>query len=158
MVVGEAPGRDEDRAGLPFVGRSGQLLDRMFAAIGLDDTAGLYITNVINWRPPQNRSPSEAEIALTRAFIERHVALKAPKVVVFAGAIAAQTLLGATQGITRIRGRWFDYAVKAPDGSPTGVTVPAMPIYHPAYVLRRPISKREVWRDLLAIEAKLAEP
>jgi DNA polymerase len=150
MVVGEAPGREEDLEGLPFVGRSGQLMDRMFAEIGLTAASGLYITNVVNWRPRNNRSPSEEDIALCRPFIARHVALMGPKLLVFAGAVAAQTLLGTTQGITRLRGKWASFT---PEG---GESLPALPIYHPAYVLRRPIAKREVWKDLLNLEARLA--
>jgi DNA polymerase len=150
MIVGEAPGREEDREGLPFVGRSGQLMDRMFAEVGLTDAEGLYITNIVNWRPRNNRAPSEEEIALCRPFIERHVALKKPKVLVLAGAVAAQTLLGTTQGITRLRGKWLTYVVD-------GADIPALPVYHPAYILRRPIAKREVWRDLLSLEARLRE-
>ncbi|MGD2131950.1 MAG: uracil-DNA glycosylase family protein [Maricaulaceae bacterium] len=153
MIIGEAPGRDEDRAGKPFVGRSGQLMDRMFAEIGLSDQDGLYITNVVNWRPRDNRTPGEVDIALCRPFIERHVALKKPKVLVFAGATAAQTLLGVTQGITRLRGKWMEYQIK--DGSQAPKSAPAMAIFHPAYLLRRPIAKRETWRDLMAIEEAL---
>jgi DNA polymerase len=146
MIVGEAPGREEDLEGKPFVGRSGQLMDRMFAAIGLTEASGLYITNVVNWRPRNNRSPGEEDVALCRPFVIRHVALKRPKVLVLAGAVAAQTLLGTTQGITRLRGRWLSFE-----------DIPVLPIYHPAYVLRRPIAKREVWRDLLSLEQRLSE-
>lgn len=154
MIVGEAPGAEEDRAGLPFVGRSGKLMDRVFAAAGLTDEAGLYITNVVNWRPRGNRNPNAEEVELCRPFIERHVALKNPKILVFAGAIAAQTLTGATQGITRLRGRWLDYAVKDAGGA-TVATIPALPIYHPAYLLRRPIGKRETWKDVLSLMERL---
>lgn len=153
MLVGEAPGREEDLEGLPFVGRSGQLLDRMFAEIGLTAEKGLYITNIVNWRPRNNRSPSEEDVALCRPFIFRHVALKKPKLIVLAGAIAAQTLLGTTQGITRLRGKWMLCKTTTPEGAP--LEIPALPIYHPAYVLRRPISKREVWRDLLTLQERL---
>lgn len=154
MVVGEAPGREEDLEGLPFVGRSGRLMDRMFAEIGLTAEAGLYITNVVNWRPRNNRNPSEEDLALCRPFIARHVALKRPRFLVLTGAVAAQTLLGVTEGITRLRGRWRSYAFKDDAGGP--VEIPALPIYHPAFVLRRPIAKREVWRDLLALKDALA--
>jgi len=153
MIVGEAPGREEDRAGLPFVGPSGKLMDRMFEAIGLSVDDGLYITNVVNWRPRENRKPNDDEIALCRPFIERHIALKKPKILVVAGGIAAQSLLGATQGITRLRGKWASYTVKNADGSET--EIPVLPIYHPAYVLRRAIGKRDVWRDLLGLEERL---
>lgn len=153
MLVGEAPGREEDLEGLPFVGRSGQLLDRMFAEIGLTADKGLYISNIVNWRPRDNRSPSEEDVSLCKPFIFRHVALKRPKLLVLAGAISAQTMLGTTQGITRLRGKWMICKVPQPDGST--VEIPALPIFHPAYVLRRPISKREVWRDLLALSERL---
>jgi DNA polymerase len=154
MLVGEAPGREEDLEGLPFVGRSGKLLDRMFAEIGLTAEHGLYIANVVYWRPRNNRSPSEEDVALCRPFIARHIALKRPKLLVFAGAIAAQTMLGTTQGITRLRGKWMTYKARGADGD--ALEIPALPIYHPAYVLRRPIAKREVWTDLLSLEARLA--
>lgn len=155
MIVGEAPGRDEDRAGLPFVGRSGQLMDRMFEAIGLTADDGLYITNVVNWRPRENRNPNTNEIELCRPFIERHIALKKPKILVLAGGISAQALLGVTQGITRLRGKWTTYTVKDADGSET--QIPVLPIYHPAYLLRRAIGKRDVWQDLLGLQERLKD-
>ncbi len=142
MLVGEAPGADEDRLGLPFVGVSGQLLDRMMAAIGLDRTT-FYITNVCFWRPPGNRKPTDLELAAQKPFVERHIELVAPKVLVLVGAAAAQGLLGTTEGITRLRGRWFQYTL-----GESGLTIPAMPIFHPAYLLRQPAQKRETWRDL----------
>lgn len=150
MIVGEAPGADEDRMGLPFVGVSGQLLDRMFAAIGLDRTS-FYITNILPWRPPGNRTPTQAEIATCVPFVVRHIELVRPKVLVFAGGVSAKTLLNTNEGIMRLRGRWFDYASP---GLPA--PVPAMPTFHPAYLLRSPGQKREAWRDLLAIRQRLA--
>lgn len=157
MVIGEAPGRDEDRVGQPFVGPAGQLLDAMFASIGhaadpSDAQQGLYLTNVVNWRPPGNRSPSVEEIQIGLPLIARHIALVRPKILVFAGGIAAQAMLKTTNGITRLRGTWASFTS---EGEGKGDPIPAMPIYHPAFVLRRPIAKRDVWRDLLAIEAKL---
>lgn len=149
MLVGEAPGADEDRLGLPFVGVSGQLLDRMMAAIGLDRTS-FYITNVCFWRPPGNRKPTDLELAAQKPFVERHIELVAPKVLVLVGAAAAQGLLGTTEGITRLRGRWFQYPL-----ADSGRTVPAMPIFHPAYLLRQPAQKRETWRDLLKLREVL---
>lgn len=146
MLVGEAPGADEDRLGLPFVGVSGQLLDRMMAAIGLDRTT-FYITNVCFWRPPGNRKPTDLELAAQKPFVERHIELVAPKILVLVGAAAAQGLLGTTEGITRLRGRWFQYRLT--EGGPT---IPAMPIFHPAYLLRQPAQKRETWRDLLKLK------
>jgi DNA polymerase len=146
MLVGEAPGADEDRLGLPFVGVSGQLLDRMMAAIGLDRTT-FYITNVCFWRPPGNRKPTDTELAAQKPFVERHIELVAPKVLVLVGAAAAQGLLGTTEGITRLRGRWFQYRL-----GDEGPTIPAMPIFHPAYLLRQPAQKRETWRDLIKLK------
>jgi DNA polymerase len=151
MIVGEAPGADEDRIGRPFVGRAGQLLDRMLAAIGLDRT-GVQITNVIYWRPPGNRKPTAAEIASCLPFVFRHIALSRPKVLVLAGSTAANTLLPTTEGITRLRGRWFDLAVPGLD-----VPLPTLPMFHPAFLLRTPERKRETWRDLLALKARLDE-
>ncbi len=149
MLVGEAPGADEDRLGLPFVGVSGQLLDRMMAAIGLDRTT-FYITNVCFWRPPGNRKPTDAELAAQKPFVERHIELVAPRVLVLVGAAAAQGLLQTTEGITRLRGRWFEYRA-------AGLTdpIPTLPIFHPAYLLRQPAQKRETWRDLLRLRSRL---
>ena len=149
MIVGEAPGADEDRIGRPFVGRAGQLLDRMLAAIGLDRT-GVQITNVIYWRPPGNRKPTAAETAACLPFVLRHIALARPKVLVLAGGTAAGTLLPVSDGITRLRGRWFELAVPGLDAP-----VPTLPMFHPAFLLRAPERKREAWRDLLALKAKL---
>jgi uracil-DNA glycosylase family 4 len=149
MVIGEAPGGDEDRLGKPFVGVSGQLLDRMFAAIGMERTRNLYITNVLFWRPPGNRTPTPGETAICVAFTRRHIELVRPKIVVLAGAVPAKTLLDTTEGITRLRGRWFDYPMA--DGS----TIPALPTLHPAYLLRSPGAKRQSWRDLLLLQERL---
>jgi uracil-DNA glycosylase len=151
MIVGEAPGAEEDRIGRPFVGRAGQLLDRMLAAIGMDRT-GVQITNVIYWRPPGNRKPTSAEIAACLPFVFRHIALSRPKVLVLAGGTAASALLPISDGITRLRGRWFELAVPGLDQP-----VPTLPIFHPAFLLRSPERKREAWRDLLALKAKLDE-
>ncbi|HYM31079.1 MAG TPA: uracil-DNA glycosylase [Candidatus Cybelea sp.] len=148
MLVGEAPGRDEDRIGRPFVGESGQLLDRMLAAIGLD-RGSVYITNIIPWRPPGNRHPSQDETTACAPFAERHIELVGPRVLVLLGGVSAGTLLQRSDGITRLRGRWHEYQ------STTG-PIPAMPTFHPAYLLRQPALKRESWRDLLAIKDKLA--
>ena len=155
MVVGEAPGKEEDEQGQPFVGRSGQLLDRMFASIGLgaDD---LYISNILNWRPPGNRTPTQEEIAMCLPFIERHIALKAPDILVVAGGISAQSLMRTSTGITRLRGQWGEYALRDAAGEPTGRTIPVLPVFHPSYLLRRPPEKRLAWQDMLALEARLA--
>jgi DNA polymerase len=151
LIIGEAPGADEDRIGRPFVGRAGQLLDRMLVAIGLDRT-GVQITNVIYWRPPGNRKPTAPEIASCLPFVFRHIVLSRPKVLVLAGATAASTLLDTTDGITRLRGRWFDLCVPGLDAK-----LPTLPMFHPAFLLRTPERKREAWRDLLALKAKLDE-
>ncbi|QFT57572.1 Uracil DNA glycosylase superfamily protein [Sulfitobacter sp. THAF37] len=148
MLVGEAPGRDEDRAGKPFVGKAGQLLDRMLAAIdmGRDRAdAPVYITNVLPWRPPQNRDPKPVEIAMMKPFLLRHIALAQPQVLVIVGNWSCQALLGK-RGITRLRGAWTEAA-----------GLPALPIFHPAYLLRSPEFKREAWADLLSLKAKLAD-
>jgi len=151
LIIGEAPGADEDRIGKPFVGRAGQLLDRMLTAIGLDRTK-VQITNVIYWRPPGNRKPTPAEIASCLPFVFRHIVLSRPKILVLAGGTAASTLLDVTDGITRLRGRWFDLAVPGLD-----TPLPTLPMFHPAFLLRSPERKREAWRDLLTLQAKLAE-
>ncbi|WP_459852372.1 uracil-DNA glycosylase [Dongia sp. agr-C8] len=149
MLVGEAPGADEDRQGLPFVGVSGQLLDRMMAAIGYDRST-FYITNVCFWRPPGNRKPTEAELAAQQPFVLRHIELIRPKVLVLVGGSSAQMLLGTTDGITRLRGKWFDYRSDGLDQP-----IPTLPIFHPAYLLRQPELKREAWRDLLKLRVRL---
>ncbi len=147
MLIGEAPGADEDRQGLPFVGVSGRLLDRMLASIGLDRSAA-YITNILPWRPPGNRKPTPAESTMCLPFIRRHIELKAPKLLVFLGGTSAATLLERREGITRLRGRWFEY-------QGAGGAIPAMPTYHPAFLLRQPALKRDSWSDLLAVRARL---
>jgi DNA polymerase len=153
MIIGEAPGADEDRIGRPFVGRAGQLLDRMLAAIGLD-RQGVLITNVVYWRPPGNRTPTTAEIASCLPFVLRHVAVIRPKILVLAGATAAGALLpqGQGQGITRLRGRWFDLQIPG-----LAEPLPTLPMFHPSFLLRTPERKREAWRDLLALRARLDE-
>ncbi len=148
MVIGEAPGRDEDIQGKPFVGRAGQLLDRMFAAIGLarDATAAenaIYITNILPWRPPQNREPTAEEIAMLLPFLQRHVELADPQLLVLMGNVSCQALLGR-KGITRMRGKWE-----------TALNLPALPMFHPAYLLRNPHAKREAWHDLLMLQSRL---
>jgi DNA polymerase len=148
MIVGEAPGRDEDLQGLPFVGKAGQLLDRMFAAIGLgraepDPGRALYITNVLPWRPPQNRDPTPQEIAMLRPFLERHIALADPALLVVMGNISCDALLGR-RGITRLRGTWTEVLGR-----------PALPMFHPSFLLRQPVQKRQAWADLLTLKDRL---
>lgn len=149
MFVGGVPGADEDRVGRPFVGVSGQLLDRMMEAIGLDRKSA-YITNILPWRPPGNRNPSPAEIAICLPFIERQIELIEPDILVMVGGVSAKTLLGRSEGIMRMRGNWFEYASP---GLPSPVQGRA--IFHPAYLLRSPAHKREAWIDLLEIKARL---
>ena len=149
MIVGEAPGAEEDRQGLPFVGPAGRLLDRMLASIGLDRSA-VYITNMLPWRPPGNRSPTAEELAICQPFLERQIELIAPRILVLVGGIAAKALLNRREGITRLRGQWFPFSTPR-----LGGTIEATATFHPAYLLRTPSAKREVWRDLLAIEDKM---
>ncbi len=150
MIVGEAPGREEDLEGRPFVGRAGQLLDRMLDAIGLSRShpsaeQAVYITNVLPWRPPANRTPDAAEIEMFLPFLSRHVELADPDILVLMGNVPCQALLGRA-GITRIRGQWADVAGR-----------PALPMFHPAYLLRNPAAKREAWADLLVLKSRLME-
>lgn len=148
MLVGEAPGRDEDIEGRPFVGRSGQLLDRMLAAIGIDRTSA-YIANVIPWRPPGNRTPTPQETEICRPFIERQIELVRPKLLVTLGGPSAKVLLKTTEGVLRLRGNWRKHVTAA------GVEIPTMPTLHPAYLLRTPAHKKLAWRDFLEVKAKL---
>jgi uracil-DNA glycosylase len=148
MFVGEAPGRDEDLAGVPFVGRSGQLLDRMLAAIGMDRT-GVYITNIIPWRPPGNRDPSLQETQICLPFIQRQIELVDPDVLVTLGRPSTAALIGVNDGIKRTRGRWFAYNTGKRE-------IRALPTFHPAFLLRSPLEKRHAWRDMLAIKKALA--
>jgi len=148
MIVGEAPGREEDREGRPFVGRAGQLLDRMLGAIGLDRSGddparAVYITNVLPWRPPQNRDPLPDEMAMMLPFLRRHIALARPEMLVLMGNISCQALLGR-RGITRLRGQWDEV-----------LGLPVLPMFHPAYLLRNPQAKRAAWADLLMLKARL---
>jgi len=149
MLVGEAPGADEDRQGKPFVGVSGQLLDRMMGWIGLD-RRHFYITNILYWRPPGNRQPTAAEVAACLPFVERHIELVDPEILVLVGGSSAKTLLGRNEGIMRLRGQWFQYQSQG-----MARPIPAAAIYHPAYLLRSPAQKREAWRDLLALRERL---
>jgi uracil-DNA glycosylase family 4 len=151
MIIGEAPGADEDRLGKPFVGQSGKLLDRMLATIGLDRTS-VYITNIVTWRPPGNRQPNSSEVAICMPFVERHIALKRPKLLLAAGGTAAAAMLGNKEGITRIHGRWFDRRIEGLDAP-----IPLMPIYHPAFLLRTASTKRDVWHDLLTFKRRMVE-
>jgi len=148
MLIGEAPGRDEDIQGKPFVGRSGQLLDRMLAAIGLDRTK-VYIANTVPWRPPGNRTPTPAEIATCMPFLHRQIGFVDPKVIVTLGKPAAHTMFSVTDPISRLRGKWRDLEIN-------GKTIKAIPTLHPAFLLRQPAQKRMAWLDMLSLKKTLA--
>jgi DNA polymerase len=148
MFVGEAPGREEDLEGIPFIGRSGQLLDRMLAAIGLDRT-NAYIANTIPWRPPGNRTPTPLETEICRPFFERQIELANPRLLVALGGPAAKALTNATEGILRLRGNWKAHLTTS------GIQIPVMPTLHPAYLLRNPAQKRFAWRDFVNVKMRL---
>jgi DNA polymerase len=149
MLVGEAPGADEDRLGRPFVGVSGQLLDRMLASIGLSRESNFYITNILPFRPPGNRTPTDAEISLFLPFVLRHIALARPRRLVLLGGVSAKALLRARDGITRLRGRWREVMIEEE------MSIPALATLHPAYLLRSPAAKRDAWADLLLLRRTL---
>ncbi len=164
MVVGEAPGADEDRMGKPFVGVSGQLLDKILGCIGLSRSSdnpdtSVYITNILNWRPPGNRTPTQSEIDISLPFVERHIALVRPDYLVLAGGVSAKALLGRGESISKLRGRFHDYSPLTQD---IGVglegktsLIPSVPTYHPSYLLRTPSQKKSVWFDMLMLAEKL---
>jgi DNA polymerase len=162
MVIGQAPEAEADRHGTPFMGEEGALLDKMFACIGLDRRAdspdkGLYISNILNWRPPGNRSPSEVEISLSLPFIERHVALAQPAFVVLMGADAANPLLNRAESISKLRGKFYDYT-PVTAGVTDGLTVPRIQMqatYHPSFLLKTPLQKKKAWQDLLMLQAAM---
>jgi DNA polymerase len=154
MLIGEAPGAEEDRAGLPFVGPAGKLLDKMLASIGLDRTK-LRIANAVPWRPPGNRTPSETEIAVCLPFLHRHIALIRPDFLVLLGGVASKAMLPPDHratGIRRLRGQWHALQIPGLDAA-----IPTLPTYHPAYLLRTPSAKRESWHDLIALRQRLSE-
>lgn len=148
MVIGEGPGAEEDKQGQPFVGRAGQLLDKMLAAAGLTDQ--VFITNTVFWRPPDNRTPTPAEQAVCAPFVERAIALVRPGVLLLAGGASAKGMLKRGEGILTLRGHWFDWSSHAGD-----LVVPALPTLHPAFLLRQPLGKKKAWQDLLMLAAKL---
>ena len=143
ILIGEAPGANEDRLGKPFVGEAGRLLDEMLKWVGLDES-NVYITNVLFWRPPGNRNPTDAELALCRPFIDRQIELMQPNLLMFLGGIAAKSMLHESRGILKLRGHWYDYQT-----TPGGGVIPALATLHPAYLLRQPAQKRFAWRDFL---------
>ena len=146
MVIGEAPGIEEDKAGKPFIGPAGQLLDKMLASIGLTEETA-YLTNVVNWRLPNNRKTTDDDIALCKPFLDRHIELAAPKVILMVGGVSMSALTGLT-GIMKQRGQWQVVTI-------AGKEIPALPIYHPAFLLRQPTLKKDAWRDLLALRERL---
>ena len=149
MLIGEAPGAEEDRQGKPFVGKSGQLLDRMLAAIGLDRTR-VYIANTVPWRPPGNRAPTPEELALCLPFLHRQVELVAPRLVMTLGGPAMQTVFSTTNGIIKMRGKWSNVTIGNHNAD-------AIPTLHPAYLLRNPAAKQQAWRDMLSLKLKMVE-
>jgi uracil-DNA glycosylase family 4 len=151
MIVGEGPGAEEDAQGLPFVGRAGQLLDRMIAAAGLTDR--VLITNTVFWRPPGNRTPTSAEQAVCAPFVERTIALVKPRLLLLVGGASAKAMLKKEEGILSIRGRWFEW--RSADGS---LEIPALPTLHPAFLLRQPAAKKRAWADLLTLTERLDRP
>ena len=151
MIIGEAPGGDEDLQGAPFVGRAGQLLDRMLAAAGLADRA--FITNTVFWRPPGNRTPVPAEQAVCAPFLERAIALVRPRALLLVGGASAKAMLKSREGILSLRGRWFEWR-----GEDPGLEIPALPTLHPAFLLRQPAAKRKSWEDLLILAERLDRP
>lgn len=151
MVIGEGPGADEDVRGLPFVGRAGQLLDKMLGAAGLSER--VFITNTVYWRPPGNRTPTAAEQAVCRPFLERAISLVVPKVLLLAGGASAKSMLSRDEGILSLRGRWFEWSSTGGD-----LNLPALPTLHPAFLLRTPGAKKKAWSDLLALVERLDRP
>jgi uracil-DNA glycosylase len=148
MLIGEAPGAEEDRVGKPFVGQAGQLLDRMFAAINMTRAEDFYITNMLPWRPPGNRKPTDAECETCLPFVKRHIELFKPKMIILIGGTSASSIMNVQTGITKLRGKWGEYQVG-------DEMIPMMPIFHPAYLLRQPQFKKQAWHDLLSIKARL---
>lgn len=150
ILIGEAPGANEDRLGQPFVGEAGRLLDEMLKWIGLDES-NVYITNVLFWRPPGNRNPTDAELALCRPFIDRQIELMQPSLLMFLGGIAAKSMLHESRGILKLRGHWYDYQT-----TPGGRVIPALAMLHPAYLLRQPAQKRFAWQDFLKFKQAIS--
>ena len=151
MAIGEGPGGEEDLQGLPFVGRAGQLLDRMFAAAGLSER--VFITNTVFWRPPGNRTPTADEQAVCEPFVRRAIELVRPRVLLLVGAASARFLLKRSEGVLALRGRWFEW--RSPDGE---LEIPALPTLHPAFLLRQPAAKKKSWEDLLLLAERLDRP
>ena len=160
MLVGEAPGGDEDRLGKPFVGASGQLLDKILASIGLsrteeDPEKAVYVANILNWRPPGNRNPAPAEIEVSLPFIERHIQLVKPEILIFCGGVSAKSLLASGESISRLRKKFHDYKPVTQEYQDGAASIPALATYHPAYLLSTPSQKRAVWQDMLMLQKRL---
>jgi DNA polymerase len=159
MLIGEAPGAEEDRLGLPFVGKSGKLLDKILNSVGIDrnndlEENSIYITNILNWRPPGNRTPSQTEIDISLPFIEKHIQLVYPKLIIFCGSVAAKALMGTDDNISKIRGKIHQYKPSLIDNSAEDI-IPSIATYHPSYLLRTPIHKKSVWNDMLVVRETL---
>ncbi len=159
MIVGDIPETDEDRAGKPFAGECGHLLDKMFACIGLSRKSekaesALYLSNILNWRPPGNRSPTSAEIEMSLPFIRRHITLIKPQILILAGGVSAKSLLNKTEGISKLRGKWHSYTFSETTENEELGKVSAIPMYHPSYLLRNPAQKKAAWNDLIMVKSK----
>ncbi len=161
MVIGEAPGADEDEQGKPFVGASGQLLDKILAGIGLsrkneEANKSVYVSNILNWRPPGNRTPTPAEMSIALPFIEKHIQLIAPKILILVGNTPMKSLLDSKEGIMKMRGSWHDYKTVSNIGE-LGSEILVLPTFHPAFLLRNPMKKKDVWQDMIALQKKRIE-
>ena len=150
MLIGEAPGREEDKQGLPFVGRAGKLLDKMLEAIQLERKKDVYITNIVNWRPPNNRTPTEKEILLFLPMVKKHIELINPKIILLLGATSVKAMLGGDLSISKIRGKWQTCKIGK-------LEIPTLPTYHPAFLLRQPAQKKFSWEDLKSLKKKINE-
>ena len=163
MLIGEAPtAAEEDLEGKAFVGADGELLDKIFAAIDLyraaeDAESSGYLSHILNWRPPGNRSPNQGEIGVSLPLIEKHIMLVKPKILILCGSITAKTLLGRSESISRLRGSWHDYKPQTAELGYEGNAIPAIATYHPSYLLSTPLQKRAAWQDFLSVKSKLRE-
>jgi DNA polymerase len=162
MLVGEAPGADEDRLGKPFVGVSGQLLDKILASIGLSRTGetaedSVYISNILNWRTPGNRTPAPGEVEVSLPLIERHIQLVNPDILILCGGVPAKALLGRAEGITRLRKAWHNYLPQTAELRAGAKEIAALATFHPSYLLRTPAHKREAWADMLMLKSRLSQ-
>ncbi|MFP4313441.1 MAG: uracil-DNA glycosylase family protein [Alphaproteobacteria bacterium] len=162
MIIGEAPGADEDRTGKPFMGESGHFLDKILSAMALsrtdeDSVKSVYLSNILNWRPPGNRSPAPGEIDVSLPFIEKHIQLVKPRILILCGGVAGQALLGRSESISKLRKEWHDYTPQTPELQVGIEPIPALASFHPAYLLRTPLQKKALWADMIEILKKKAE-